>query len=437
MGDFSIETTAEQIVDPRTRTYFREVYSSYANGNYRSAVVMLWSVVVCDLLFKLEDLKSKLDPAANAILKEIEAKQATNQTSPDWELLLIDRVKEKTHLIDLVEYTNLLMIQKHRHLSAHPVLTGTYELFSPPREMVRAHIRNALEAVLIKAALMSKKVFDVFTEDLERLQTAMPYSATDEADEELRRYLEATYLARLSPLVAESLFRSLWRLTFKSEDPRCATNRQINYRALRILYDKYETLFEARIRSEPAYFSDVAVGGLAIVSLVAFLVQRPRIYAMLSDAAKVPIKKIIEADQEQQALAWFVAGDLESHLKMVLEKVRSRTLSVSRNAFASLCSLADNHSMGELATDVAIEVYANSFNFDEAGVHFRSYLLPRIPKLTADQFERLFVGIEAHDQTYRRAASRTEHKFLKEAADKVLGAKFDYSRYPHFLKSAT
>jgi hypothetical protein len=30
MSDFSIELAAEQIVDPRTREYFREVYSSYA-----------------------------------------------------------------------------------------------------------------------------------------------------------------------------------------------------------------------------------------------------------------------------------------------------------------------------------------------------------------------------------------------------------------------
>jgi hypothetical protein len=52
MSDYSIELAAERIVDPRTKRYFAEVYGCYASGHYRSAVVMLWSVVVTDILFK-------------------------------------------------------------------------------------------------------------------------------------------------------------------------------------------------------------------------------------------------------------------------------------------------------------------------------------------------------------------------------------------------
>jgi len=35
MADFSVETAVEEIVDPRTKEYFREVHSSYAIGNTR------------------------------------------------------------------------------------------------------------------------------------------------------------------------------------------------------------------------------------------------------------------------------------------------------------------------------------------------------------------------------------------------------------------
>ena len=166
MRTFSIELAAEQIVDPRSKGYFREVYSSYANENFRSAVVMLWSVVVCDLLFKLEDLKGERTRPPCSILTDVEAKQRSSPTSPDWELLLLTLVKERTHLVDVAEHQHLLALQKDRHLAAHPVLTATYSLLSPTRESARSHIRNALEAVLTKPALMSKKVFDTFTEDL-------------------------------------------------------------------------------------------------------------------------------------------------------------------------------------------------------------------------------------------------------------------------------
>ena len=40
----------DDIYFQKTREYFDEVLSSYANGNYRSAVVMLYSVAICDLL---------------------------------------------------------------------------------------------------------------------------------------------------------------------------------------------------------------------------------------------------------------------------------------------------------------------------------------------------------------------------------------------------
>ncbi len=47
---------SDSIYFAKTKEYFNEVISSYANGNYRSAVVMLYSVAVCDLLFKLKEL---------------------------------------------------------------------------------------------------------------------------------------------------------------------------------------------------------------------------------------------------------------------------------------------------------------------------------------------------------------------------------------------
>ena len=53
LDEYSIEQRASQIFDARSREYFSEVLSCYTAGKYRSAVVMLRSVVVCDLLFKI------------------------------------------------------------------------------------------------------------------------------------------------------------------------------------------------------------------------------------------------------------------------------------------------------------------------------------------------------------------------------------------------
>lgn len=47
---------AENIYFPQIKEYYREIVSSYDNGNYRSAMVMLYSTIVCDLLLKLKEL---------------------------------------------------------------------------------------------------------------------------------------------------------------------------------------------------------------------------------------------------------------------------------------------------------------------------------------------------------------------------------------------
>ena len=47
---------SEDIYFEKTREYFKEVISSYAIGNYRSANVMLYSIAICDILFKLQEL---------------------------------------------------------------------------------------------------------------------------------------------------------------------------------------------------------------------------------------------------------------------------------------------------------------------------------------------------------------------------------------------
>jgi len=229
--DFSIESASDRIQDTRTAEYFREVRSSYENGNFRSAVVMLWAVVICDLLFKLDELKSLYgDPVATKILEEVEASQKKNPRSPAWEEELLGKVQARTSLLDLPEVTGLRQLLEHRHYSAHPVMTSGYTLYAPTRESARAHIRTALEAVLTKPSIMVRKIHDSLLEDLEARSALFP------DDEELRRFLEAKYFAKMLPPVQDATFTSLWRVAFKSQDKRAEDSRPIIFRALRLLY---------------------------------------------------------------------------------------------------------------------------------------------------------------------------------------------------------
>lgn len=74
---------ADDIYFSKTKEYFNEVLSNYANGNYRSAVVMLYSVAICDLLFKLQELVDMYnDSVAGDILREVENAETPTIINP-------------------------------------------------------------------------------------------------------------------------------------------------------------------------------------------------------------------------------------------------------------------------------------------------------------------------------------------------------------------
>ena len=86
--DFFLEL--DKIESPKTKEYFKEVISSYANGNYRSAIVMLYIVTVTDLMYKLQELDELYnDSTARKILADLE-KNRTSKSS--WENTLIDKI---------------------------------------------------------------------------------------------------------------------------------------------------------------------------------------------------------------------------------------------------------------------------------------------------------------------------------------------------------
>lgn len=156
-----------EIYFSKTKEYFNEVLSSYANGNYRSAVVMLYSTVICDILLKLKELKDMYnDSTANSILKEIERTKKESTSKSSWEKELLEKVRDKTNLIDSKVFSDLSHLYDDRCFSAHPAVNEDFELYTPNQETVIAHIKNILNGVLIKPPIFIKSVINMLTDDL-------------------------------------------------------------------------------------------------------------------------------------------------------------------------------------------------------------------------------------------------------------------------------
>lgn len=426
MGDFSLELKMESIVDVRSRAYFREVFTSYASGNYRSATVMLWAVVVCDLLFKLEEMKSVYqDKIAEEVLERLKKSQAAQPDSPRWELELLDLVHARTQLLEDHEHRSLQELQRHRHLAAHPILKQNYELLTPTPEATRADMRVALESVLTKPALMTKQVFHTLTEDLERSKDLFP------DDAQLRRYLEAKYFAKAIPAVIREIFLSLWSVTFNSLDVRAAACREIFVRALEFMFDRDTLARLSEIEAKQGRFSRLEPALLK--HAVGFLCTRPAAFAKLNDEGKALLRSYWQK-KPAELLAGFGCSEGFSGQLDELARMRSLNwLDVEWGNFDAWLKILDENDLRDRVLGVLVDAHARSHTFDEADYTFDLLKHAKNRVLTSDELLRLMNGFENNIELYKRRGAAVECRVLQRWIEETWGAEFDASGFTTYF----
>lgn len=429
LDEYSIEQRATQIFDPRSRDYFSEVLSCYSSGSYRSAVVMLWSVVVCDLLFKLKYLEELYeDNEAKKILEKIEELQKKNERSSAWESQLVESVAKDIQLLNIAERENLMNLQRQRHLAAHPIIDANLMLHRPNRDMTRALIRNALDGVLTKAPILSKAIVQSLMEDLENASGILL------ENDKLKPYLESKYFSRFNKITETEVFKSLWKFVFKLTNEKCETNREINYNALILLYNKNPTQFTSQIECDKDYFSSIATDGRPIQYLIKFLSKSPKIYEYLADHAKTKIEHEAEHDQSSRFLAWFIHGSFDNHANH-LEKWISENLYFNINSieWKGLLELSDSPEWSKHVIRLCNSYYGASFNYNTADKRFSEVIRPKLDQYDINDCIDLIKKSEENKQTYERWRAGQDHQLVIDRATEVSPG-FDYKKYENFIK---
>ncbi|MEJ1418566.1 MAG: hypothetical protein RPU91_16035 [Candidatus Sedimenticola sp. (ex Thyasira tokunagai)] len=428
MQEFSLERIAENIHYGKTKEYFREVLSSYNNGNYRSSVVMLWSVAICDIVYKLQNLIDLYDDAAaKDILQEVATIQDQDYKSSAWELKLIDDVHEKTYLLDSSEYENLRYLQKQRHLSAHPVLNSERELHSPNKETVRSLLRNTLEGLLVKPPIYTQRIMSELLEDISESSDVL------NSREKVKKYIESRYLSRTTSTVEMNIFRSLWKLVFKLDNDDCEKNRMINLHALEVLSNRNTADVPREIEGDKDYYSNVASSGIPLSYLVFYLANNPHLYSLLSEDARLKVDHCISTDQVGRTMGWFVKENLNTHGEdikaWILSDVRPK---FTQSQFDALLDISDTDEWQQIFCDIVTTYYCSSGSFDQADNRFEVAIPKYISLFNKDALISLAERIDNNDQCYARGQARADYVVIKERIDELFEDEFEFDNVPSF-----
>lgn len=418
---------AEEIYFSKTKEYFQEVISSYSIGNYRSATVMLYSVAICDILFKLQELKDMYnDTVANEILKEVDKSrnEHDNKSKSKWEKELIDSVYKRTELLDLEAYTNLNHLYDHRNFSAHPALNENYELVAPSKETTIANIKNVLKDILVKPPIFIKNIVHTLTEDLKGKNDLY-----ENEDRKLAVYLNNKYFSKMSKSMKLVTLKAFWKFCFcLPEDEDCMNNLAINRKALEILIVGVQRDVIEYIKENNHLFF-VANDENCQMNLVILLSKFPVLYDELNSDTQLQVDAMIDKDSRAKSIAWFKYKTVNSHLNYLKSIAYLR---LETNAIKRMISYYSD--IGEMTQliDFFVWYYSESRSYDSADSRFKLAIEPFLDRMSAKQFEQIIESTNNNRQIWDRGLAYSANNKIMRYAKNVLANDFDYSKFSHF-----
>lgn len=423
--NIGIEEKAELIESSATRYYFREVYSSYVNGNYRAAVVTLWSVLVCDAVYKTQKLYELTEePWAKKKLAEIEALQKANSKSSDWELNLFEEFYSNKKFIGIGEISNIRDIQQKRHLCAHPILSEDNALYTPNKESVKSMILNALDDFLIRNNYYGKDVFPIL---LNTLKDNSEYYS----DIKKIRPLVNKYCQRLTPTAVYQIFKNFYKFSFKLDNQEAEENRRLNQRALSILYAEVKKSAEnvQKIKEDIEFFENISFKSSILGYLYHFLSLNRDFYSYFSK--EIRERFIVHRDKESEDDTYytlklcssFTFESADNYFNFLKEgfsngKINNFDLSI----YEYISDVYQDIECQEELKELAIIYFSNSNSYAEADNRFDFIQTKELlESFNADQLNRLVESFDTNSQIRLRRRGAIDRHKLERRLQEITG----------------
>ena len=404
----NITELKEQIYFQKTREYFEEIEKSFYSESYRSAVVMLYSVVIADLLYKLEELKDYYsDTVAENIINEVNSIRKANPKSSEWENKLIERISKETSIIEPYILVNIEHLKEIRNFSAHPSLDQNNELIKPSREKTMGLIKDMLIGIFIRPPLFIKKITTNILEDISNKKEDFLLD-----NSKFKKYIRKKYFDKIPDNIIVNVFKDFWKLTFKTENEDCNQNRDINLGFLLITMQDYKLKILENIRKDKQKYNNISDNSNIVIYLVEFIYYYPEVYTQLSDENKIIIDVATNNQKDYKLLIYYAYKNLEEQLKEL--SVENFNNLHNKELFEK--KVEEDGEMS-LIIDKYMKFFADSYSYNEADDRFNRFIRPYISKMDLMQVKKLIEIINTNNQIYGRGRAESDNNDIIKRAN--------------------
>ncbi|WP_158962585.1 hypothetical protein [Myroides fluvii] len=437
MTPISLDLLSENIHNPQTREYFKEILKSYYHESYRSAVVMLYTVTITDLYLKIAELALDYnDQKAEGILDKIKKNKQEKPKDTSWENTLTKQAHESLKLISLDTFNNIEYLKQKRHLCAHPTILNEKQLYSPDKELTRSLIQQMLQEVFIISPLDKINTVSIILTDIEFKKKRLSHL-------QFKKYFTTTYINKISSFHQQDLLMSFWEIVFYCNSEKCKDNEFHNILFINTLlenrkFDLTQFFFKNK-RLEKKLNEDMI--GILITSI---LNKNTDIYPVLDESLKNYIDNTIELDYNLQIVSIFYLTSITKNEIEIFLKEKLFNCNFSKNDTFSkyqkaevyyinqLAATLDYYDFNDLSNEVIIKFFISSSQFLYADERFDACVFNRLNDFSEDSLKMLISGINSNSQIYGRKKAISTNLLIKE---KMLekNPNFNFEIYNNFL----
>lgn len=373
----------------QSKAFLAEAIACYRAGAYRSAIISTWIAVVFDLISKFKELALTGDPAAQKIIEDIERMYLTDDITAAlrFERNVLEQAREPFQLISYIEQEDLQRLFNDRNRCAHPSLRSLEEPYQPSGELVRAHIYNAVIALLQHPPVQGRKALQTI---IEAIESDMFPTQVDQA---LEQYFKHSPLARARPALIKDVIAVLTKQLLLEQLSDAEHDRK--YTALLAVLKMYHQEGERILGEELPKIGLRVLSHAQLTNLLDYLHKIPSAWHVLGDPGRGKVQTFMESGPND-----YVASVLPLALDIpaLHEVAHQRLTTLSDDDLDQLIQQGTH--LAEYFPE-AIKRWGQSELFEESKRLTRQFLMPFLSTdLIAEQITLIILTCAGNSQLY-------------------------------------
>lgn len=362
-----------------------EAVGCFHAGAFRAAIVITWIAVVYDLFGKLRELSLSGDRKARDLIEKIDIAlhAGDKKTALRIEQEILEIALKRFELITALEYADLERLYQDRHKCSHPSLNQPEDIYKPSPELVKLHLRNAVEHLLAHPPVQGRAAFVL-------LQKEVDSEFFPRTDEEAIDYFHEGHFARMKDTLKRSFVRAAISSILESGDLDTGLIKR-RLTAIVALMNLYPEVVRAAIEEKLPH-SASRTSDECLWKLLLLIRRLEGTFMCLDAATKLRLQSFVEQTSDHIAAAIFFG----QRIPELCERATARLRTADRRTVEYLL----RQERSQLFLDRAVELYANAESFDSANRIAESLIIPWIDSFSQANLEGVLVGMISNRQVY-------------------------------------